>query len=62
MVRLALNLISSADVSADHLSITFHLKQPYVPFLSLLGGWLSGPATSAPFQHDGARGTSQVAG
>jgi serine/threonine protein kinase len=28
-----LNLISSAVVSTDHLTITFHLTQPYVPFL-----------------------------
>ena len=28
-----LQVISSADVSADHLSITFHLKRSYVPFL-----------------------------
>src|SRR5260221_2797886 len=27
-------LIRSADVSADHLTITFHLKQAYAPFLS----------------------------
>ena len=26
---LGLNLISSADVSSDHLSITFHLKRPF---------------------------------
>ena len=26
------NLISSADVSADHLSITFHLTRAYAPF------------------------------
>ncbi len=29
-----MQLISSASVSHDNLSITFHLKQPYVPFLS----------------------------
>jgi peptide/nickel transport system substrate-binding protein len=33
------NLISSADVSADSLTITFHLKQAYVPFLAL---WVDG--------------------
>ena len=27
-------IIKSADVSADHLSITFHLLQAYAPFLS----------------------------
>jgi peptide/nickel transport system substrate-binding protein len=34
-----LNLIASADVSADDFSITFHLKQAYAPFLSL---WVDG--------------------
>src|SRR6266851_537292 len=33
------NLIKSADVSADKLSITFHLSQPFEPFLSV---WLDG--------------------
>ena len=30
-----LNLITSSDVSSDNLSITFHLKQAYSPFLSI---------------------------
>ncbi len=49
---LGLNLISSADISADHLSITFHLKQPFAPFLAL---WVDGlgPTARAPFQPDG---------
>ena len=35
-------LISSADVSTDHLSITFHLKQPFAPFLSFwIGGFMA---------------------
>src|SRR6266568_4108818 len=35
-----LDLITSADVSADHLSISFHLKHAYVPFLSVwVDGW-----------------------
>jgi peptide/nickel transport system substrate-binding protein len=29
-----INLIKSADVSSDNLSITFHLSQPYAPFIS----------------------------
>ncbi len=36
---IGLTLISSATVSPDNLSITFHLKQPYVPFLSV---WVDG--------------------
>jgi len=36
---MGLNQISTAQVSADHLSITFHLKQAYAPFLSL---WIDG--------------------
>jgi peptide/nickel transport system substrate-binding protein len=33
-------LISSAQVSGDHLSITFHLTRPYAPFLALwVDGW-----------------------
>lgn len=35
-----LNLISSADVLPDHLSITFHLKQPFAPFLA--EAWVDG--------------------
>jgi serine/threonine protein kinase len=42
---LGLNLISSADVSADALSITFHLKQPYAPFLAL---WIDGAQAPCP--------------
>ena len=38
-------LISSADVSADHLSITFHLKQAYAPFLS---NWVDGYMAPLP--------------
>ena len=35
-------IIKSADVSADHLSITFHLSQAYAPFLSyLVDGFLA---------------------
>jgi peptide/nickel transport system substrate-binding protein len=37
---LGLNLISSAAVSADHLSITFHLSRPFAPFLADL--WVDG--------------------
>jgi len=39
------NLITKADVSADKQSITFHLKQPYAPFLS---GWTDGAGAALP--------------
>ncbi len=45
---LGLDLISSADVSADHLSITFHLKQAYAPFLSQ---WVDGIFAPLPAHH-----------
>jgi ABC-type transport system substrate-binding protein/serine/threonine protein kinase len=45
---LGLNLISSAEVSADALSITFHLKQPYAPFLAL---WVDGALAPLPAHH-----------
>ena len=48
---LGLNLISSADVSTDHLSITFHLKQPFAPFLSF---WVDGFMAPLPAHHFGA--------
>jgi peptide/nickel transport system substrate-binding protein len=46
---LGLNLITSTDVSADHLSITFHLKQPFVPFLTDL--WVDGYSAPLPAHH-----------
>src|SRR5437588_506469 len=46
---LGLNLITSADVSADHLSITFHLKQPFAPFLADL--WVDGFMAPLPAHH-----------
>ena len=42
------NLISRADVSADDLSITFHLKHAYAPFLSL---WVDGFFAPLPVHH-----------
>jgi peptide/nickel transport system substrate-binding protein len=42
------NLINSADVSGDHLSITFHLKQAFAPFLSV---WVDGPVAPLPVHH-----------
>jgi peptide/nickel transport system substrate-binding protein len=41
-------LNGSADVSADRLSITFHLKQPYAPFLAL---WVDGSSAPLPAHH-----------
>jgi len=46
---LGLNLISSTEVSADHLSITFHLKRPFVPFLADL--WVDGAFAPLPAHH-----------
>jgi peptide/nickel transport system substrate-binding protein len=45
---LGLNLITQAYVSADHLSITFHLKQPFAPFLSY---WVDGFLAPLPAHH-----------
>jgi peptide/nickel transport system substrate-binding protein len=42
-------LISSATVSADHLSITFHLKRPFAPFLADL--WVDGFMAPLPAHH-----------
>jgi len=42
------NLITAAEVSADHLAITFHLKQVYAPFLSL---WVDGLFAPLPAHH-----------
>ena len=46
---LGLDLISSAEVSADHLSITFHLKQSFTPFLADL--WVDGIFAPLPAHH-----------
>jgi peptide/nickel transport system substrate-binding protein len=43
-----LNPTSSVDVSTDHLSITFHLKQPYTPFRAL---WIDGSQAPLPAHH-----------
>jgi ABC-type transport system substrate-binding protein/serine/threonine protein kinase len=44
----AFELIREASVSADHLSITFHLKQAYAPFLS---NWVDGFLAPLPAHH-----------
>ncbi len=41
-------LIRSADVSANHLSISFHLKQAYAPFLQY---WVDGYFAPLPAHH-----------
>jgi peptide/nickel transport system substrate-binding protein len=41
-------IIKSADVSADHLSINFHLTQAYAPFLSY---WVDGFSAPLPAHH-----------
>ncbi len=46
---LVLDLISSADVSADHLSITFHLNRSFTPFLEDL--WVDGFVAPLPAHH-----------
>ncbi len=43
-----LNPTNSVDVSTDRLSITFHLKQPYAPFLAL---WIDGYNAPLPAHH-----------
>jgi ABC-type transport system substrate-binding protein/serine/threonine protein kinase len=43
-----LRLINGVAVSADHLSITFRLKRPYVPFASL---WMDGAFAPLPAHH-----------
>ena len=40
---IGFNLITRTEISADHLSITFHLRQPFSPFLSVWGDGLSAP-------------------
>src|SRR5437588_1325561 len=42
------NLITSADISADRLSITFHLTRAYAPFVSL---WVDGIQAPLPAHH-----------
>jgi peptide/nickel transport system substrate-binding protein len=45
---VGLNLITSADISSDNLSITFHLKQAFSPFLSV---WADGLTSPLPAHH-----------
>jgi len=50
-------LISSADVSSDHLSITFHLKRAYAPFLQY---WVDGAEAPLPAHHFSAMAPEQI--
>src|SRR5712692_2523031 len=45
---IGINLITSTDVSSDNLSITFHLKQAFSPFLSI---WTDGLEAPLPAHH-----------
>jgi peptide/nickel transport system substrate-binding protein len=45
---IGFNLINSADVSPDNLSITFHLKQPFSPFVAI---WTDGLEAPLPAHH-----------
>jgi peptide/nickel transport system substrate-binding protein len=45
---LAIRRIQSADVSSDKLSITFHLKTPFAPFVS---SWTDGELAPMPKHH-----------
>jgi peptide/nickel transport system substrate-binding protein len=55
---LGLNLISSTEVSADHLSITFHLKRPFAPFLANL--WVDGIFAPLPAHHFSTMAPEQI--
>jgi peptide/nickel transport system substrate-binding protein len=50
-------LIRSADVSADHLSITFHLTRAYAPFLAL---WVDGGSAPLPLHHFSRMSPDQI--
>ncbi len=53
-----LNPISSTAVSADHLSITFHLNRPFVPFLADL--WVDGLFAPLPAHHFSSLAPAQI--
>jgi peptide/nickel transport system substrate-binding protein len=55
---LGLNLISSTEVSADHLSITFHLTRSFAPFLSDL--WVDGLFAPLPAHHFSTLAPEQI--
>ncbi|HLG61294.1 MAG TPA: peptide ABC transporter substrate-binding protein [Ktedonobacteraceae bacterium] len=45
---IGFNLITGADISSDNLSITFHLKQAFSPFVSI---WTDGLTSPLPAHH-----------
>ncbi len=52
------NLITSADVSADKMSITFHLKQAFAPFVA---SWTDGLQAPLPKHHFASIAPDQIA-
>jgi ABC-type transport system substrate-binding protein/serine/threonine protein kinase len=52
-----LNLIRSASVLADHLSITFHLTRPFAPFLTT---WVDGIQAPLPAHHFSSMPPGQI--
>jgi peptide/nickel transport system substrate-binding protein len=54
---VGLNLISRASVSADHLSITFHLTRPFAPFLAT---WVDGLYAPLPAHHFSQMAPEQI--
>jgi peptide/nickel transport system substrate-binding protein len=51
-------VIRRAEVSADHLEITFHLKRPFAPFLAAL--WVDGYMAPLPAHHFSAMTADQI--
>jgi peptide/nickel transport system substrate-binding protein len=54
---IGLELISSVDVSADYLSITFHLKRSYIPFLQY---WVDAYFAPLPAHHFSSMAPDQI--
>ncbi len=54
---IGLELIRSVDISSDNLSITFHLKQAYVPFLQY---WADGIFAPLPAHHLSSMAPDQI--
>jgi ABC-type transport system substrate-binding protein/serine/threonine protein kinase len=54
---IGLQIINSAVVSSDLLTITFHLKQPYVPFLQY---WVDGGQAPLPAHHFSSMAPEQI--
>lgn len=54
---VAFRLITSAQVSSDKLSITFHLSQPYAPFIA---AWSDGRRAPLPQHHFGSMAPGSI--